>query len=112
MVEAFYVPEKGDFVWLDFNPQLGREQKGRRPAICVSQKIYNQKVGLALFCPITSRVKGYPFEVLLDRHSIQGCILSDQVESFDWKQRNCSFIEKATDEEIQAVVEHIKLLME
>ena len=107
-----YVPEKGDLVWLEFSPQAGHEQKGRRPAICISQKKYNQKTGLALFCPITSHVKGYPFEIVLANHSITGCILSDQVKSLDWTQRNCSFIEKVADEETDSVIENIKLLID
>ena len=110
MVNLNYVPEKGDLVWLDFNPQAGHEQKGRRPAICISQKKYNQKI--ALFCPITSHIKGYPFEIVLDNHSINGCILSDQVKNLDYRQRHCDFIEKATEEEINSVVDNIKLLIE
>ena len=111
MVNLNYVPEKGDLVWLDFNPQAGHEQKGRCPAICISQKKYNQKIGLALFCPITSHIKGYPFEIVLDNHSINGCILSDQVKNLDYRQRHCDFIEKATEEEINSVVDNIKLLI-
>lgn len=112
MVKSKYVPEKGDLVWLDFDPQSGHEQKGRRPAVCVSQKKYNQKIGLALFCPVTSHIKGYPFEIVLENHSINGCILSDQVKNLDWTQRNCDFIEKTTEEEINSVVDNIKLMIE
>lgn len=111
-MKSDYVPERGDLVWLNFTPQAGHEQRGRRPAICISQKMYNQKVGLALFCPITSHVKGYPFEIVLEEHSINGCILSDQIKSLDYRQRNCEFIEKAMDEEIDAVVGNIQLLIE
>lgn len=107
-----YVPEKGDLVWLDFTPQAGHEQKGRRPAICVSKKAYNQKVGLAVFCPVTRHIKGYPFEIILQNHSISGCILSDQVKNLDWKQRNCDFIEKANVDEIGTTIENIKLLID
>lgn len=112
MVRSDYVPEKGDLVWLDFDPQAGHEQKGRRPAICVSLQKYNQKTGLALFCPVTSHIKGYPFEIILENHSVNGCILSDQVKNIDWIQRNCSFIEKASDDEIDTVIENIKLMIE
>ena len=112
MVSSNYIPEKGDLVWLDFDPHAGHEQKGRRPAICISQKKYNQKIGLALFCPITSHIKGYPFEIVLENHSINGCILSDQVKNLDYSQRNCDFIEKAAEEEIDSAVENIKLLIE
>ena len=112
MVDSNYIPERGDLVWLDFDPHLGYEHKGRHPAICVSHKIYNQKVGLALFCPITSSIKGYPFEIVLNKYSIQGCILSDQIKNLDWKQRNCSFIEKVETEEINCLVNNIKLMIE
>ena len=112
MVKSTYVPEKGDLVWLDFDPQAGHEQKGKRPAIVVSQKQYNRKIGLALFCPITSRIKGYPFEIVLSGRAVNGCILSDQVKSLDWRQRNCTFIGKASKREIDAVVANIKLMIE
>ena len=112
MVNFDYTPEKGDLVWLDFDPQMGHEQKGRRPAVCLSHKIYNQKVGLALFCPVTSNIKGYPFEIVLNEHSIKGCILSDQIKNLDWQKRNCNFIEKLTTEEINSVVTNVKLMIE
>ena len=83
-----YVPDRGDIVWLQFNPQAGHEQAGHRPALVVSPKVYNGKVGLALFCPITSRVKGYPFEVVLPTgFPTSGAVLSDQVKSLDWRVR-------------------------
>ncbi len=93
-----YVPACGDLVWLRFDPQAGHEQAGRRPAFVLSPRAYNERVGLALCCPITSRVKGYPFEVSLpDACSVQGCILSDQVKSLDWRAREAEFIETAAD---------------
>ena len=83
-----YIPDRGDLVWLQFNPQAGHEQKGRRPALVISPKAYNEKVGLALFCPVTSVVKGYPFEVLMPKGiGVEGAILSDQIKSLDWKAR-------------------------
>lgn len=82
-----YVPEKGDIVWLQFSPQSGHEQTGRRPALVISPREYNRRVGLALFCPITSKVKGYPFEVPVNEQDIKGVILSDQVKSLDWQAR-------------------------
>ncbi len=88
-----YFPEKGDIVWLNFNPQSGHEQTGRRPALVISPKIYNEKTELALFCPITNHVKGYPFEVKIpDGLEISGVILSDQLKSLDWKIREAEFI--------------------
>ena len=90
-----YVPAARDLVWLEFNPQAGHEQAGHRPAIVLSQKEYNSKTGLAVFCPITSRIKGYPFEVPVTGDKIKGVVLADQVKSFDWKVRNAKFIERA-----------------
>lgn len=87
------VPDKGDIVWLSFNPQTGHEQSGRRPALVISPQEYNGKTDLAIFCPITSQVKGYPFEVKIpDNLEISGVILSDQIKSLDWKTRKAEFI--------------------
>ena len=83
-----YVPERGDIVWLQFNPQTGHEQAGHRPALVVSPRAYNARVGLALFCPVTAQVKGYPFEVILPAGlAAQGAVLSDQIKSLDWRER-------------------------
>ena len=83
-----YVPERGDLIWLTFDPQAGREQAGRRPAIVLSPAAYNARAGLALVCPITSQRKGYPFEVALpDRLPIGGVVLADHVKSVDWSAR-------------------------
>lgn len=96
MLVSDYCPDRGDIVWLDFDPQSGHEQKGRRPAIVVSPKIYNSKTGLALFCPITNQVKGYPFEVMLASNlDVTGVIIADQIKSLDWKVRNVEFIVRA-----------------
>ena len=87
-----YVPDSGDLVWITFNPQAGHEQAGRRPALVLSPKAYNGKVGLAILCPVTSQVKGYPFEVgIPDGLAVGGAILSDQVKSLDWKVRKAEF---------------------
>ena len=88
-----YVPSRGDVVWLSHSPQAGHEQAGRRPALVVSPAAYNGKVGLAVLCPITSRVKGYPFEVRLPPGlTVSGAVLSDQVKSLDWRARRARFI--------------------
>lgn len=88
-----YIPERGDAVWLVFNPQAGHEQAGRWPAIVLSPASYNGRVGLAILCPITSQIKGYPFEVVLPAGlAVMGAILSDQVKSLDWRARHASFI--------------------
>jgi mRNA interferase MazF len=85
---AEYVPDQGDLVWLEFDPQSGHEQKGRRPALVLSPASYNQKVGLMLCCPITTKTKGYPFEVEIKTKEVTGVVLSDQVKSLDWRARN------------------------
>ncbi|MDD5544276.1 MAG: endoribonuclease MazF [Acidobacteriia bacterium] len=88
-MDAARAPERGDVVWLHFNPQAGSEQAGHRPALVISPRVYNQRVGLALVCPITSRIKGYPFEVELPQGmEIEGAILCDQIKSLDWRVRN------------------------
>ncbi len=89
MVKAdSYVPRRGDVVWISLNPQAGHEQAGRRPALVLSPQAYNAKVGLALLCPITSQIKGYPFEVAVPAGlPVAGAILSDHVRSLDWRAR-------------------------
>lgn len=85
---AAYVPARGDLVWLQFNPQAGHEQAGHRPGVVISPSSYNRRVGLALCCPVTSQVKGYPFEVLLPKGlAVEGAILADQIKSLDWRVR-------------------------
>ena len=111
MKSRTYVPDRGDIVWLDFNPQAGHEQRGRRPALTVSYKEYNAKIGLGLFCPITSKVKGYPFEVEVRGTSVNGCVLSDQVKSLDWRVRNVEHIEKLNEERLNDVISNIVILM-
>lgn len=87
-----YCPQRGDVVWLSFEPQSGHEQAGHRPALVLSPREYNHKVGLAVLCPITSRTKGYPFEVPIPAElPVRGVILSDQVKSLDWRARRAAF---------------------
>ena len=111
MVKSSYAPERGDIVWIDFSPQLGHEQRGRRPALVISHKAYNEKVGLALFCPITSKSKDYPFEVRLNLTNISGSVLSDQIKSLDWTMRNTEFIEKIDEKGLEEVILKIDLLI-
>ena len=83
-----YVPKQGDVVWLDFDPQAGHEQAGHRPALVLSATAYNTKTGLLVCCPLTNQVKGYPFEVSMERvHGVSGVALADQIKSLDWKAR-------------------------
>lgn len=91
-----YVPEAGDFVFLDFQPQAGHEQAGRRPALVVSPKAFNERTGLALVCPVTNTVRGWPFEAPIPvEAAITGVVLADQVRSLDWRARNARFYSKA-----------------
>lgn len=88
-----YAPRRGDVVWISLSPHAGHEQAGRRPALVLSPADYNSKVGLAILCPITNRVKGYPFEVVIPEGlPVRGVVLSDQVKSLDWKIRKAEFI--------------------
>ena len=88
-----YVPKRGDAVWISFNPQAGHEQAGRRPAVVLSPEAYNSKVGLAILCPLTNQVKGYPFEVSIPAGlKVTGAILSDQVKCLDWRARDAELI--------------------
>jgi len=108
---VIYVPDRGDIVWLQFNPQSGHEQAGKRPALVLSPKAYNQKVGLAVFCPITNKEKSYPFEVKVGSSKISGVILADQVKSLDWRKREAEFIVKAPSIVINEAIELLKTLI-
>ncbi|MDD5191037.1 MAG: endoribonuclease MazF, partial [Dehalococcoidales bacterium] len=93
VVSKTYIPRSGDVVWITLNPQAGHEQSGRRPVVVLSPESYNQKTGLAIFSPVTSQVKGYPFEVILpERLPVSGAVLSDQVKSLDWRIRQAALI--------------------
>ena len=97
-------PERGDVVWLDFAPRSGHEQDGRRPALVLSPRAYQERTGLALVCPITRQVKGYPFEVALPADfPVDGVVLADQVKSIDWRARRTSLIARAPDEVVRSV---------
>ena len=107
-----YVPNRGDLVWINFNPQSGHEQAGRRPALVLSPSSYNSKVGLAILCPITSKIKGYPFEVVLpSKVSVSGVVLSDQVKNMDWKSRNIEFICKLDNPSVNKVLQRLHTLL-
>jgi mRNA interferase MazF len=107
-----YSPERGDLIWLNFSPQRGHEQAGKRPALVLSPRSYNSKVGLALVCPITNRAKGYPFEVPLPEGlAITGVVLADQVKSLDWRARQAGFAGLSNDEVIQDTLAKISVLL-
>lgn len=107
-----YIPQRGDVVWITLNPQAGQEQAGRRPAVVLSPRSYNSKIGLAILCPITRQVKGYPFEVLLPKGSpLSGAVLSDQVKSLDWSARNAELTCSLPDETMSEVLEKLGTLL-
>jgi mRNA interferase MazF len=107
-----YIPQCGDVVWITLNPQAGHEQAGRRPAVVLSPKNYNSKTGLAILCPITSQIKGYPFEVLIPAGlPVAGAILSDQVKSLDWRARNAELICTLPTETISEVLQKLVTLL-
>jgi len=110
-VRKEYIPEKGDMVWLNFTPQSGHEQAGKRPAIILSPAEYNRKTGLVIVCQITSKVKGYPFEVEITGEKITGVILSDQVKSLDWRARHAAYIETVQDETLTEIQEKLFTLL-
>ena len=106
------MPQRGDIVWLQFAPQAGHEQSGRRPALVVSPGSYNGRVGLALFCPITSQVKGYPFEVELDSGGkAEGVVLSDQIKSLDWRARGALKFDQVSEAVMREVMGKIGALV-
>lgn len=106
------VPDIGDIIWLTFTPQAGREQAGRRPALVLSPASYNSKTSLCLVCPITSHVKGYPFEVLLPEDcKIQGVVLADHVRSADWQARQAEFVETVPEDTLAEVQGKLKALL-
>ena len=110
---AAYVPSRGDLVWLQFNPQAGHEQAGHRPALVISPSSYNRRVGLAVCCPVTSQVKGYPFEVLLPEGlGVEGAILSDQIKNLDWRVRKASRIGIVPADVLQETVGKLLALLD
>lgn len=106
-----YIPDRGDIVWLNFEPQKGNEIKKKRPALVISPKEYNKKTGLAIFMPITSQIKGYPFEIPLKSSLVEGVVLSDQVRSLDWRARQAIKITTAMECIIQDAISKLKLLI-
>ncbi len=107
-----YIPKRGDIVWITMNPRIGHEQAGRRPAVVLSPESYNKRVGLAILCPITSQVKGYPFEVEIPfGGDVSGAVLCDQVKCLDWKARNADFKSQLPDEIVNRVRKLTKTLL-
>ena len=106
-----YIPDAGDIVWLEFDPQAGREQAGHRPALVLSPASYNDKVSLAVCCPLSTKAKGYPFEVAVEIGKTKSVVLSDQVKSLDWREREAKFKSKVSPSQLKQVRENIKALL-
>ncbi len=107
-----YAPERGDVVWITLNPQAGHEQAGRRPAVVLSPGAYNARVGLAILCPITNQVKGYPFEVQIPAGlPVTGVILADQVKSLDWRARDAEQMCVLPEETMAEVLQKVWVLL-
>lgn len=106
------VPDRGDVVWLELSPQLGTEQAGHRPAVVLSPAAYNRVTGRLLCCPVTSRVRGYPFEVVLGAHeALQGAVLSDQVRAVDWRARRAVVRGRVADGTLNEVRARLSTLL-
>lgn len=106
------IPDSGDFIWITFDPQAGHEQAGRRPALVLSPKLYNQKSGFALVCPMTNQAKGYPFEVAVPSgHGVTGVILADQVKCVDLKARRAEGLGKCPLEQVNEVLARLAPLL-
>ena len=107
-----YFPDRGDVVWISFDPQKGHEQAGRRPALTLSPETYNRKTGLAIFCPVTRQEKGYPFEVRMPTGlPIAGVALSDEIKSLDWRGRKAEFYCRISQETLTEVLAKLKTLI-
>lgn len=112
MKPADYIPQRGDAVWINFSPQRGHEQAGHRPAVVLSPRAYNGKTRLAIFCPITNQVKGYPFEVVIPAGlDVAGAILADQVKSLDWRARKATLISALPPETVDAILQRVGMLL-
>jgi mRNA interferase MazF len=107
-----YIPEQGDIIALSFDLQSGHEQKGRRPAVIVSNKVFNQHLGLAFACPITNTKRDFPFHVQVESENITGYIMAEQMKSIDYNSRNIKFIEKATQKTMSKILGIIDSIMQ
>jgi mRNA interferase MazF len=106
-----FTPDRGDVLWLNFDPQAGREQAGHRPALVLSPREYNRKTGLAVMCPMTTQAKGYPFEVAITTGTVQGVVLSDHLKNLDWRERKVTYKGKASPAVLQEVTNKISALL-
>lgn len=111
MTEQSYVPDAGDLIWLDLNPRTGHEQSGRRPCIALSSRLYAERTGLVVVCPITSKVKGLPFEIVLSNTKTEGAILPIHVRSIDLEARYPKFIEQAPSQMLQKCRDYVSVII-
>ena len=111
MVRKNYIPDRGDIVWLNFDPVKGHEQQGPRPAVIISPRRYNAMAEISLACPITSVIKRYPFEVNIETPKVKGVILCDQIRAVAWRDRKAKFIASVPKETMVKVTDKIRLLI-
>src|SRR5258708_39175507 len=111
MSKTSYIPQRGDFIWVILDPRVGHEQSGRRPAIVLSKHLFTERTGLAVICPITSKVKSLPFEIIVKTSSINGAVLPIHLRSIDIKARKIQFIEKASEEVFRKTSKAVELIV-
>ena len=111
MVKPRFVPDRGDIIWVNFSSSVGREQRGQRPALVLSVKKYNERSGLAIICPVTSKKKGYPLEIEFRAGDIHGVILVDHIISIDWRARRVKIAARASSSVIGEAQEKVALLI-
>ena len=107
---TYYIPDRGDVVYMSLGPTRGKEQRGRRPAIILTSRRYNERVGLLVACPVTSQIKGYPFEVSIILQGKENSVLCDHVRSLDWKVRQLSYLDKASSSVLELIMRKISIL--
>lgn len=111
MTESAYIPESGDVIWLDLNPRTGHEQSGRRPCMVLSDRLYTERTGMVVVCPITSKIKGLPFEIPLSGTKTQGVILPIHVRSIDLEARYPEFIEKVSESLLKNTRDYVRVII-
>lgn len=106
-----FIPDQGDIIWLTLDPRVGHEQSGHRPALVLSPRLLTERTGLALICPITSKIKGLPYEVVLKKTKIRGAVLPIHLRSVDVSARKASLIEKISETQLETVLRRIETLL-
>jgi mRNA interferase MazF len=111
MTRRRYTPNRGDVIWIQWNPRTGHEQSGRRPALVLTPKSYNRKTGLCILCLLTRQSKGYAFEVPVHTAGVAGVVLADHVRCVDWQAQNAQFIERAGQDVLDEIVARLEALL-